>query len=59
MKFTELELPGVILVEPDVHSDDRGQQVVLATVPAGANTLQIAYRQDGRRIDAILITSAD
>jgi dTDP-4-dehydrorhamnose 3,5-epimerase len=24
MKFTELELPGVILVEPDVHSDDRG-----------------------------------
>ena len=24
MKFTELELPGVILIEPDVHSDDRG-----------------------------------
>jgi dTDP-4-dehydrorhamnose 3,5-epimerase len=24
VKFTELELPGVILVEPDVHSDDRG-----------------------------------
>ena len=24
MKFIELELPGVILVEPDVHSDDRG-----------------------------------
>lgn len=24
MKFTEFDLPGVILVEPDVHSDDRG-----------------------------------
>lgn len=24
MKFTETELPGVILVEPDVHGDDRG-----------------------------------
>ena len=24
MKFTETELPGVILVEPDVHGDERG-----------------------------------
>lgn len=24
MKFTETELPGVILVDPDVHGDDRG-----------------------------------
>jgi len=40
----------------EVHSDDHGQQVVKITLPAGQHTLEIARREDGALLDAILIT---
>jgi hypothetical protein len=40
----------------EVHSDDHGQQVVKITLPAGQHTLEIARREDGTLLDAILIT---
>ena len=41
----------------DVHSSDHNNQVVSITIPAGQNTLEIARREDGALLDAILITS--
>lgn len=41
----------------EVHSDDHGQAVVNWTLPAGTHTLEIAKREDGVLLDAILITS--
>ena len=40
----------------DVHSSDHNNQVVSITIPAGANTLEIARREDGAFLDAIVIT---
>ncbi|MEK7995336.1 MAG: hypothetical protein AAB403_16155, partial [Planctomycetota bacterium] len=41
----------------EVHSDDHSQAVVNWMLPAGANTLEIAKREDGVLLDAILITN--
>ncbi|MHC4594500.1 MAG: discoidin domain-containing protein [Planctomycetota bacterium] len=41
----------------EVHSDDHGQQVVKITLPTGQHTLEIARREDGALLDAILITN--
>jgi hypothetical protein len=41
----------------EVHSDDHGQAVVNWTLPAGAHALEIAKREDGVLLDAILITT--
>jgi hypothetical protein len=41
----------------EVHSDDHDKQVVNWTLPAGALTLEIAKREDGVYLDAILITN--
>jgi len=41
----------------EVHSDDHDRQIVNWTLPAGANTLEIAKREDGVYLDAILITN--
>jgi len=40
----------------EVHSNDHSNQVVIITLPAGAHTLEIARREDGTLLDAILIT---
>jgi hypothetical protein len=41
----------------EVHSDDHNQQVVNWRLHAGAQTLEIAKREDGVYLDAILVTS--
>jgi len=41
----------------DVFSADDGNAVVRFTLPAGTHTLEIAYREDGAWIDAIVIES--
>jgi len=41
----------------EVHSDDHGNAVVNWTLLAGANTLEIAKREDGVWFDAILVTN--
>jgi hypothetical protein len=43
----------------DVHSSDHSNQVVSITIPAGANTLEIARREDGALLDAIVITKVN
>ncbi|MHC4172534.1 MAG: discoidin domain-containing protein [Planctomycetota bacterium] len=40
----------------EVHSDDHDQQVANWTLPGGTHTLEIAKREDGTWLDAILIT---
>jgi hypothetical protein len=41
----------------DVHSSDHGNAVVKIALPAGQHTLEIARREDGALLDAILITN--
>ena len=41
----------------DVHSSDHGNQVVKITLAAGQHTLEIARREDGAMLDAIVITA--
>jgi hypothetical protein len=43
----------------DVFSDDHGRQVANWTLAAGTYTLEIARREDGALLDAILITSIE
>jgi hypothetical protein len=43
----------------DVHSSDHNDGVVNITLPAGQHTLEIARREDGALLDAILITSVE
>ncbi|UCC96813.1 MAG: discoidin domain-containing protein, partial [Phycisphaerales bacterium] len=43
----------------DVHSNDHNNQVVSITVPAGPHTLEIARREDGTLLDAIVISKVD
>jgi len=40
----------------EVHSNDHNDEVVNWTLPAGEHTLEIAKREDGTLLDAILIT---
>ena len=40
----------------EVHSNDHDDAIVNWTLPAGENTLEIAKREDGLMIDAVLIT---
>jgi hypothetical protein len=41
----------------EVHSDDHGQQVTNWTLPTGEHTLEVAKREDGTYLDAIVITN--
>jgi len=41
----------------EVHSSEHSNEVVNVTLPAGTNTMEITYREDGALLDAILITS--
>jgi hypothetical protein len=44
----------------DVFSDDDDEDAtVLFTLPAGTYTLEIGYRQDGAKLDAIVISKID
>lgn len=40
----------------EVHSDDHDREIVHWTLPAGTHTLEIAKREDGVWVDAIVIT---
>ncbi|WP_200240875.1 SdrD B-like domain-containing protein [Thiohalocapsa halophila] len=39
-----------------LHDSDDGNAEVLLHLPAGANTLEVAYREDGAKLDQVLIT---
>jgi hypothetical protein len=41
----------------EVHNSDSGGQVVTFALAAGSHTLSIAYREDGTRLDRLLVTS--
>ena len=43
----------------EVHSSDHDGQGVVVTLPAGSNTMQICYREDGAQIDVIRIMSVE
>ncbi|MHC4630051.1 MAG: discoidin domain-containing protein [Planctomycetota bacterium] len=43
----------------EVHSNDHNNEVVKITLPAGAHTLEIAQREDGALLDAIVISKID
>jgi hypothetical protein len=55
VRFNDIE-PGNEWLWDEVHSSDHDGAVVNWTLPAGDNTLEIAKREDGLLIDAILIT---
>ncbi len=42
----------------DVRSHDDGDAVVQFTLPAGAHTLEVAYREDGLLIDSFVMTDS-
>jgi hypothetical protein len=56
IRFNDIE-PGNEWLWDEVHSNDHDNTVVNWTLPAGENTLQIAKREDGLMIDAVLITN--
>ncbi|MHC4175523.1 MAG: discoidin domain-containing protein, partial [Planctomycetota bacterium] len=43
----------------EVHSNDHDNQVVKITLPAGPHTLEIARREEGALLDAIVISKID
>jgi hypothetical protein len=43
----------------EVHSNDHGNAVVNLTLPAGQHTLEIARREDGTLLDAVVISKID
>ena len=55
--FNDMVAPQGAWHWDEVHSNDHGNEVVNWTLPAGANTLEIAKREDGVLLDAILITN--
>jgi hypothetical protein len=55
VRFNEIE-PGSQGIWDEVHSSDHNSEVVNWTLAAGDYTLEIAKREDGALIDAILIT---
>ena len=55
VRFNDMEHSNEWLWD-EVHSNDHDDAVVNWTLPAGDNTLQIAKREDGLLIDAVLIT---
>jgi hypothetical protein len=55
IRFNDIEA-GAEWHWDEVHSSDHGNAVVKITLPAGQHTLEIARREDGGLLDAILIT---
>lgn len=43
----------------EVHDSDNGNQVVNFFLSAGSHTLKIAYREDGTKLDKLIITGED
>jgi hypothetical protein len=54
IRFNDIE-DGIAWHWDEVHSSDHNNQVVQVTLPAGAHTLEIARREDGAKVDAIMI----
>jgi len=57
VRFNDIA-PGSQWVWDEVHSSDHNSEVVNWTLAAGNYTLEIAKREDGALIDAILITNS-
>jgi hypothetical protein len=55
VRFNDIA-PGTQAVWDEVHSSDHSAEVVNWTLAAGNYTLEIAKRENGASIDAILIT---
>jgi hypothetical protein len=55
IRFNDIEA-GAEWHWDDVHSSDHSDAVVKITLPAGQHTLEVARREDGALLDAILIT---
>jgi hypothetical protein len=55
IRFNDIEA-GAEWHWDDVHSSDHGNAVVKITLPAGQHTLEVARREDGGQLDAIVIT---
>jgi hypothetical protein len=55
VRFNDIE-PGSQWVWDEVHSSDHDSEVVNWTLPDGEHKLEIAKREDGSLLDAILIT---
>ena len=43
----------------EIHNDQQNDNVVYFTLPAGQYTLEIAKREDGARLDAIVIIAIE
>ena len=56
MRFNSIDAPRGWAWD-EVRSDDRGNAVVNWTLPAEANTLDIAKREDGVWLDAIRVAN--
>jgi len=57
VRFNEIDAPDGWAWD-EVHSNDHDNTVVNWTLPPGPHTLEIAKREDGVLLDAILITDA-
>ncbi len=58
MRFNEIDAPDGWAWD-EVHSNDHSNTVVNWTLPAGANTLEIAKREEGVLLDIIVISKID
>jgi hypothetical protein len=56
VRFNEMDAPSGWAWD-EVHSNDHNNAVVNWTLPAGQHTLEIAKREDGVYLDAIVITN--
>jgi hypothetical protein len=56
IKWNEIPLGSTWHWAP-VHDSDAGDGVVVFSLSAGSHTLTVAYREDGTRIDRLLITN--
>jgi hypothetical protein len=54
IRFNDIE-DGIAWHWDEVHSSDHNNQVVQVTLPAGEHALEIARREDGAKVDAIMI----
>jgi len=56
VNFNSMSVPWLVWGWDDVHSNNHGNEAVIWTLSGGTHTLQIARREDGVLLDAIVIT---
>ncbi len=57
VKYNGFDAPDGVMAWDEVHSDDNDKDIVYWDLPAGAHTIEIAKREDGVWLDAIVITN--